>query len=57
MKLRRCDRCGRYTLMEKCRKCGSSTVNPHPPKFSPVDPYGKYRRKLKLEYITRAAGD
>lgn len=33
-------------MSQTCRKCGSSSVMPHPPRFSPEDRYGKYRRKL-----------
>ncbi len=49
MKIRYCKNCRLYSLEERCRKCGAETVTPHPPKFSPQDPYGKYRRKLKME--------
>jgi len=49
MPLMRCKRCGRYTLQETCPGCGSSTSKPYPPRFSPEDRYGSYRRRLKLE--------
>jgi len=49
MRLRYCKKCKIYTLEEFCKQCGEATVSPHPPKFSPEDPYGEYRRKLKLE--------
>ncbi|MHA1129620.1 MAG: RNA-protein complex protein Nop10 [Candidatus Helarchaeota archaeon] len=46
--LRKCVECGRYTMTEgKCPQCGGKTISPHPAKFSLVDKYGKYRRKLK----------
>lgn len=45
--LRRCAACGRYTLDEACPECGSDTHDPAPPKFSPEDKYGAYRRRLK----------
>jgi len=32
-------------LSEEC--CGILTKNPHPPKFSITDKYGKYRRLAK----------
>ncbi|WP_400239931.1 RNA-protein complex protein Nop10 [Methanomethylophilus alvi] len=49
--IRRCPQCGRYTLSEVCGRCTSPTVCPIPPRFSPEDRYGKYRRKtLKQEY-------
>ena len=47
LKIRKCPRCGMYTLKERCPSCGSKTTSPHPPRFSPHDPYGKYRRQLK----------
>ncbi|MEM0475331.1 MAG: RNA-protein complex protein Nop10 [Candidatus Norongarragalinales archaeon] len=47
--LRKCIKCGRYTLRERCAnaKCGGETVAAHPPKYSPVDKYACYRRKEK----------
>ena len=48
-KIRKCINCGAYTLQEICPYCGNKTKIPHPPRFSPVDKYGKYRRLLKLE--------
>ena len=48
-KIRKCPNCGRYTLKEYCPECKEKTVNPHPPKFSPEDKYGKYRRIMKKE--------
>ncbi|MFB6216348.1 MAG: RNA-protein complex protein Nop10 [Candidatus Aenigmatarchaeota archaeon] len=47
MKMKKCKSCGTYTLRDKCPNCGSETGAPHPPKFSPEDPYGEYRRQLK----------
>ncbi|MEM0491088.1 MAG: RNA-protein complex protein Nop10 [Acidilobaceae archaeon] len=48
--MRKCIRCGRYTLREdKCPYCGGELVIPHPPKFSPQDKYIKYRYELKKE--------
>jgi len=44
-----CKSCKIYTLEEKCPSCGEKTVQPGPMKFSPQDPYGEYRRKLKKE--------
>ncbi|MFH1834848.1 MAG: RNA-protein complex protein Nop10 [Methanobacteriota archaeon] len=49
MKLRKCNDCGGYTLSEVCFKCGGKTRSPKPPKYSPQDKYGKYRRLLKKE--------
>jgi H/ACA ribonucleoprotein complex subunit 3 len=47
--MRKCGKCGRYTLKETCPACGNKTFMPVPPRFSPEDPYGKYRRKLRKE--------
>ena len=46
--LRRCVRCGRYTLRrDKCPSCGGEVRVPHPPRFSPEDRYFKYRYMMK----------
>ncbi len=46
--LRRCEKCGRYTLRtDLCPYCGGPVLVPHPPKFSPADKYLKYRMALK----------
>lgn len=47
-----CDKCHRFTLHEACPSCKGRARNPLPPKYSPEDPYGEYRRKLKR--LTRA---
>ncbi len=44
-----CKDCDRYTLYPSCPKCGAQTVQPAPPRFSPEDKYGKYRRQLRFE--------
>jgi H/ACA ribonucleoprotein complex subunit 3 len=49
MKMKKCKSCGAYTFKDKCPACGGGTTVPHPPRFSPLDPYGKYRRMLKKE--------
>ncbi|MBU0536569.1 MAG: RNA-protein complex protein Nop10 [Nanoarchaeota archaeon] len=41
----RCIKCSQYTMQEV--HCGEKTVNPKPPKYSPEDKYGEYRRKAK----------
>ncbi|MEM5815784.1 MAG: RNA-protein complex protein Nop10 [Candidatus Aenigmatarchaeota archaeon] len=46
MKMRKCGNCGRYTFKEICPVCGSKTFNPEPPKYSPTDKYGEFRRKM-----------
>ncbi len=45
LKLKKCLKCGKYTMRAEC--C-APTQNPHPPKYSPVDKYAKYRRKEKF---------
>jgi H/ACA ribonucleoprotein complex subunit 3 len=42
----KCQVCNSYGLKKSCG-CGEKRVNPKPPKFSPEDKYGKYRRKVK----------
>ncbi|NPB02257.1 MAG: RNA-protein complex protein Nop10 [Methanopyri archaeon] len=47
-RLRRCKECGEYTLRtDKCPHCGGELEVPHPHRFSPEDPYGEYRRRMK----------
>lgn len=43
-KMRKCPKCGEYTLESK--HC-VETVSAYPPKYSPEDKYGEYRRKAK----------
>ncbi len=50
MKLKKCTVCGRYTLKDVC-VCGGRADTVKPPRFSPEDKYGEYRRKLKKEVI------
>ncbi len=59
-KLRKCCDCGRYTMKTLCPKCGGKTFMPVPPRFSPEDPYGKYRRMLRKQegfWIRRCGND
>jgi len=49
----RCNSCNGYTLKEKCPECGKEAVRPIPPKYSPVDKYGSYRRKVKFEALKK----
>ena len=42
-----CKACKCYTLSETCGNCSLPTSNPLPPRFSPQDKYGKYRRMLR----------
>ena len=45
--LQYCKNCKLYTLSNICNKCKGKTISKNPPKFSPQDRYGEYRRKLK----------
>ncbi|HSV42866.1 MAG TPA: RNA-protein complex protein Nop10 [Methanomassiliicoccales archaeon] len=47
--LRKCGACKEYTLQETCPRCGARTDVPIPPRFSPDDRYGKYRRMLRKQ--------
>jgi len=44
-----CKTCSEYTMKETCPRCGFRSVSPAPPRFSPEDRYGEYRRRMKLE--------
>ncbi|MBD3310550.1 RNA-protein complex protein Nop10 [Candidatus Woesearchaeota archaeon] len=45
----RCTGCGQYTMKETCPACKNPAVSPKPPKYSPEDKYGSYRRKAKQQ--------
>ena len=50
--LRKCVQCGAYTLRrDRCPYCGGPVRVPHPPKFSPEDKYGKYRRVIRKQLL------
>jgi H/ACA ribonucleoprotein complex subunit 3 len=42
----KCPKCGNYGLKEVC-DCNHTRIEPKPPKYSPEDKYGKYRREAK----------
>ena len=44
-----CPACNDYTLQEKCPRCSGATRSNRPAKYSPEDPYGEYRRRLKKQ--------
>jgi H/ACA ribonucleoprotein complex subunit 3 len=44
-----CKNCKIYTLDSICSECKKSTVSKNPPRFSPQDRLGKYRRELKKQ--------
>jgi H/ACA ribonucleoprotein complex subunit 3 len=44
----KCTECNKYTLEDdRCPYCGGKVSSPAPPRFSPQDKYGKYRRDAK----------
>ncbi len=47
--MKKCLKCNIYTLKDECPICKEKTYMPIPPKFSPEDPYGRYRRMLRKE--------
>ncbi len=49
----RCKKCGNYTMHKICPSCGGEAVQPMPAKYSPEDPYGKYRREAKKEQLEK----
>ncbi|MDO5854039.1 MAG: nucleolar RNA-binding Nop10p family protein [Thermoplasmata archaeon] len=51
-RIRRCTGCGRYTLDSVCG-CGARTACPVPPKYSPEDRVGAYRRKAVVDSWNR----
>jgi H/ACA ribonucleoprotein complex subunit 3 len=50
LKMKKCKSCGEYTLTETC-PCGGEVGVIYPPKYSPEDKYGKYRRILKKQLM------
>ena len=49
--LRKCRNCNLYTMKEKCPQCGAPSSPSIPPRYSPDDRYGEYRRKsIRDEY-------
>ncbi len=47
----KCTVCGSYTM--KAMHCNANTINAKPPKWSPEDKYGEYRRKIKKEELIK----
>ncbi|MEM1586596.1 MAG: RNA-protein complex protein Nop10 [Candidatus Bathyarchaeia archaeon] len=46
--LRRCTKCGKYTLKrDECPYCHGEVRVPHPAKFSPDDKYAIYKGMLR----------
>ena len=42
-----CSKCKKFTLQKLCPSCNEKTVTPKPGKYSPEDPYSKYRKIAK----------
>jgi H/ACA ribonucleoprotein complex subunit 3 len=51
--LRKCPLCKEYTLKDTCPRCEVGTDVPIPPRYSPEDRYGKYRRMMRQEWRER----
>jgi len=49
----KCSSCNNYTLETSCPKCQKPTITPKPPKYSPEDKYGEYRRQIKREELKK----
>ncbi len=47
MRITKCKGCDLYTLAKQCKVCGTATSHVGPAKYSPQDPYGRYRRMMK----------
>ena len=52
-----CKKCKKYTLKDICPICGSRTVWKIPPKFSPIDRWGRYRRMMKVRRVDDKEGE
>lgn len=53
LKMHKCRSCGEYTLQDKCPYCKGDVGVIYPPKYSPEDKYGKYRRILKKQMLEK----
>ena len=45
----KCQKCSAYSMKENCPLCKNKALSTKPAKFSPVDPYGHYRRKYRKD--------
>ena len=52
-----CEKCNKYTMQEVCTSCKKKTILAKPPKYSPEDKYGVYRRKMKKILEEKNKGD
>ncbi|MCU0798490.1 MAG: RNA-protein complex protein Nop10 [Candidatus Thermoplasmatota archaeon] len=55
-RIKRCNDCRTYTLKDQCPKCGLAVINTFPPRYSPEDRYGKYRRMARYGNGTETDG-
>ncbi|MBI2106547.1 nucleolar RNA-binding Nop10p family protein [Candidatus Woesearchaeota archaeon] len=46
----KCNKCSKYTLKKTCDICSSQTLSTKPAKYSPEDPYGRWRLKYKKKH-------
>ncbi|HTX60944.1 MAG TPA: RNA-protein complex protein Nop10 [Methanobacterium sp.] len=53
MKMKKCRSCGEYTIQTECPYCGGAVGEIYPPRYSPEDKYGKYRRLLKKQIMDK----
>ncbi|HLD13073.1 MAG TPA: RNA-protein complex protein Nop10 [Candidatus Nanoarchaeia archaeon] len=44
-----CAACKLFTLKTSCPTCQGQVFSPRPPRFSPLDKWGKWRRLAKKE--------
>ena len=49
MRIRKCDNCKTYTIQKECPSCKGVAQVAKPPKYSPEDKYGSYRRQAQDE--------
>jgi len=47
--IKKCPKCGIYTLKEICPNCKIPTISPKPPKYSPFSRLAQYRREALRE--------
>ncbi|MEM3341202.1 MAG: RNA-protein complex protein Nop10 [Thermoplasmata archaeon] len=49
MKIKKCLKCFKYTLEDRCPDCSSPTAGVGPMRYSPQDRFGRYRLMAKKE--------
>lgn len=47
MEILYCSKCIRFTFEKSCPVCKCNTISTKPPRYSPIDKWGDYRRKAK----------